>query len=148
MSFTIFEMYNVGLSRNTFDDYFDNALITLPYEIKSLLCLLELETIRDQPFDINFTAGDQIHGCWIATDSVANRASDVQVADARSCDGKDDILIRKSVLVFRDCRNVNSPRVPCLLAHRFRPSWSSGFQSGCMPALQWPPALRLAPRLV
>jgi hypothetical protein len=69
--------------------------------------LLELEAIRDQPLDINFTAGDQIHGCWIATGSVAYRASDVQVADARSCDGKDDILIRKSASASRDGRNVN-----------------------------------------
>ena len=100
MNSTIFDMYNVSLSRNTFDDHFDNALITLSYEIESLLCLLELEAIRDQPLDINFTAGDQIHGCRIATGSVANRASDVQVADARSCDGEDDILIRESVWSF------------------------------------------------
>jgi hypothetical protein len=148
MNSTIFDMYNVSLSRNTFDDHFDNALITLSYEIESLLCLLELEAIRNQPHDINFTAGDQIHGCRIATGSVANRASDVQVADARSCDGEDNILIRKSVWVFRDCRNANLPRVPCLLAHRSRPSWSNGFQFECTPALQWPPALRLALRLV
>ena len=72
-------MDNVGLSRNTFDDYLDNALITLPYEIESLLCLLEFEAIRDKAFDISFTASDQFHRCRIATSSVANRASDARM---------------------------------------------------------------------
>lgn len=60
----------------------------LPHQLKSILCVLKLESVCDQWPHVDFTTSDQINGSWIAARRVANRATDSQITNARDGDWK------------------------------------------------------------
>lgn len=84
------------LRRNTLDDHFDNTLLPLAHQLKCLLSLLKLEPVGDESFDVDFPTGDQVHRGGIATNRIADRASNVQVTDARRGNGENHILASMS----------------------------------------------------
>lgn len=135
---------SLTLSRNTLNNDLDHALLSLPHQLKRLLGLLKLEAVRDEPLDIDLSTGDQVYGGRVAANGIPDRTANVQVTDTGGSYGKDDVL-SVSVRAFSQVGQyqlINSPHVPYRLAHRCRPSWSSGSRSGCMPRLQSLPGQR------
>lgn len=92
----LFRGFGYSSSRNTLNDHFDHALLPLPHQLKSILSLLKLEPVCDEPLDIDLATGNQIHSSRVATNGIPDRAPNVQVTDTSSRDREDDVL-RESV---------------------------------------------------
>lgn len=83
---------SLTLCRNTLNNHLDHALLSLPHQLKCLLGFLKLETVRDEPLDIDLSTGDQVHSGRIAANGIPDRTANVQVTDTSGGYGKDDVL--------------------------------------------------------
>jgi hypothetical protein len=77
---------------DAFNDNLDHIFLLPSHQLECFLRLLELESVGDETFHIDLTAGYQINRSQVAASGVPDGATDSQVAKAGDCDWELDVL--------------------------------------------------------
>lgn len=60
------------LSGNTLDNHLNHAFFSLSDKLKGFLGLFKLESVGDEPLNVDFSGSDQVHGGRITPSGITN----------------------------------------------------------------------------